>query len=86
MLGDADTGKTTCYQILARALNTLAKQDPDTYSIIETILLVCTLLRNDLTNVKNPAAVSVTDLFGEFDARNVKDWREGYVVEILNQV
>eukprot|EP00698_Gefionella_okellyi_P011213 TRINITY_DN2949_c0_g2_i1.p1 TRINITY_DN2949_c0_g2~~TRINITY_DN2949_c0_g2_i1.p1 ORF type:complete len:3309 (-),score=891.59 TRINITY_DN2949_c0_g2_i1:55-9981(-) len=72
LLGDVDTGKTTCYRTLARAVNLLAKQQPNAYPEIDTILL-------------NPSALSMMELYGEFDNNNLKDWREGILVEILNQ-
>ena len=71
MVGPTGGGKTTCYQILSKAMTSLAKDGHRGDSYDEVVL-----------SVLNPKSVTMGELYGEFNALS-QEWQDGLASTIL---
>ncbi|PRP75973.1 hypothetical protein PROFUN_01689 [Planoprotostelium fungivorum] len=68
LVGPSGGGKTTCYRVLARALNRLAKSDPSIDKV--------------QTFVVNPKSITSGQLYGEF-VKATHEWTDGILANLV---
>jgi dynein heavy chain, axonemal len=71
IVGPTGGGKTTSYQILQEAMNTLHEQDPESYRQIKTKVL-------------NPKSISMGELYGQ-ENPDTKEWTDGLASKIMRK-
>jgi dynein heavy chain len=67
LVGPTGAGKTTCYRVLAQALTRLKDVPP--FARVKTFVL-------------NPKAITMGQLYGEFD-RTTHEWTDGILANIV---
>ena len=77
------SGKTTCWSLLADALNRIHKEEKESKGSGENV-------KFDQPPIKleciNPKSINVDELYGGFDDQSPPQWREGVLSSVLKQM
>ena len=81
LIGTTMSGKTTCWEILAEALNRLHKEEKEERG--ENAKYNQPPIK---VEVLNPKSISVSELYGDFDDQSPPQWKEGVLSSVLKQM
>lgn len=72
LVGQALSGKSICWKILQKSLNSLNKTDPKRYSAVKLEIL-------------NPKSVTMDELFGWVDLKTI-EWNDGVLSTMMSRL
>jgi len=83
LIGSTMSGKTTCWTLLADALNRLHKEEKEENGGVEKAKYD---QKKVIVEALNPKSVTTDELYGAFDDQTPAQWREGVLSTVLKQM